>query len=295
MRGSVAAPSGSCRLVRAGDGEPVVVVRTLGAVGRRSGSERTAQRQRGRQVVVVDAHERVSETVHAAVAAISGAGVRADLGRLARPPRIDRRRDARHEPVREPGTAAGIVTAREHVLQVGERQALVDRVRPPDRVHDPVAAREHEPALRSNRRLDRRHRRARVVPACDDALEGADQAVLGRVGQQSTTGAEVDRGGRRLAADAAREQHRGRARAPPRRAPRRPGRGAARRGPPSLYLVLTYLIVNVALPVVWFPAMSVASQRNSVVVVTTNDWPGSRGPVESHNVDVLLGFDPSLV
>ena len=54
-------------------------------------------------------------------------------------------------------------------------------------------------------------------------------------------------------------------------------------------------IMNVALPVVWFPAMSVASQRNSVVVVTTKLWPGSRGPVESQSVDVLLGFDPSVV
>ena len=41
--------------------------------------------------------------------------------------------------------------------------------------------------------------------------------------------------------------------------------------------------------------MSVASHRNSVVVVTTNDWPGSRGPVESHSVEVLFGFDPSVV
>ena len=270
------------------------MVRALGAVGRRTGPERTAQRQRRRQVVAVDPHERVPEPVHAAVAAISGAGVGADLGRLARPPRVDRRRDAGDEPVREPGAAAGIVAAREHVLQVGEREALVDRVRPPDRVHDPVAAREHEPALRPHGRLDRRHRRTRVVPAFDDALERADQAVLGRVGQQPTAGAEVDRLGRRSSPPprASSTAAVTSAAAPSAAASRKEG-GPARAA--LLVLVLPYLIVNVALPVVWFPAMSVASQRNSVVVVTTNDWPGSRGPVESHNVDVLLGFDPSVV
>ena len=195
--------------------------------------------------------------------------------------------------MREPGAAAGIVAAREHVLQVGERETLVDRVRPPHRVHDPVAAREHEPALRPRGRLDRRHRRTRVVPAGDDALERPDQAVLGRVGQQPPAGAEVDRL-RLIVAATAREQHRGRdeRRGAERRGKQEEG-GPARAALP--FLVLLYLIVNVALPVVWFPAMSVASQRNSVVVETTNDWPGSRGPVESQSVDVLLGFDPSVV
>ena len=105
---------------------------------------------------------------------------------------------------------------------------------------------------------------------------------------------QVDRGGLVLAA-APREHDRGGKQG----GEAEPG-GEQEEGGPARrsalpFLVLPYLIVNVALPVVWFPAMSVASQRNSVVVVTTNDWPGSRGPVESHNVDVLLGFDPSVV
>ena len=102
-----------------------------------------------------------------------------------------------------------------------------------------------------------------------------------------------DRGGRVVAA-VPREQDAPPSAAPRRRPPRREGgRPGSRAALP--FVVLTYLIVNVALPVVWFPAMSVASQRNSVVVVTTNDWPGSRGPVESQSVDVFEGFDPSVV
>ena len=152
-----------------------------------------------------------------------------------------------------------------------------------------------KPRSRPHGRLDRRHRRPRIVPAFDDAFERADQAVPGRVGEQPTAGAEIDGFGRRIVAAAAREQHRGRHE---RRRAERGGKQEEEGGPARaalLVLALPYLIVNVALPVVWFPAMSVASQRNSVVVVTTNDWPGSRGPVESHNVDVFDGFDPSVV
>ena len=105
---------------------------------------------------------------------------------------------------------------------------------------------------------------------------------------------EVDRRGRLVIA-AAREQDGG---CDQGRGTERCGEqeeGGPARGPPSCFSSCATLIWNVVLPVVWFPAMSVASQRNSVVFVTTNDWPGSRGPVESQKVDVFDGFDPSVV
>ena len=41
--------------------------------------------------------------------------------------------------------------------------------------------------------------------------------------------------------------------------------------------------------------MSVAIQRNVVVELTTNDSPGSRGPVAFQSVDDAFGVDPSVV
>ena len=119
-------------------------------------------------------------------------------------------------------------------------------------------------------------------------------AVARRLGEQPAAPVELDRGGRLVAPlsrdqDNCDEQGRGAERSGEKEEGGPEPRAALR------FLVLPYLIWNVALPVVLFPAMSVASQRNSVVVVTTNDWPGSRGPVASHSVDVLLGFDPSVV
>jgi hypothetical protein len=136
-------------------------------------------------------------------------------------------------------------------------------------VHDAVTVREDESTLGPNGRFDRRHRRARVVPAVDDSLERADQTVAGCVGQESPALAEVDRRGRLVAA-ATRDQDGGceQGRSAERGGEKKEG-GPARAA--LLLPVVPYLIVNVALPVVWFPAMSVASQRNSVVVVTTND------------------------
>ena len=198
------------------------------------------------------------------------------------------------ETVGEPGAAARVVAARQPLLQVAQVELLLQRVRPPHRVHHAVAVREDEPSFGAHRVLDRRHRGARVVTAVDDLLERPGEAVARCVGQERPARSELDRRGRLVAA-AAREQDGGR---DERRGTERGGEqdegGPARRAALP-FLVLRYLIWNVVLPVVWFPAMSVASQRNSVVFVTTNDCPGSRGPVESHNVDVLLGFDPSVV
>jgi len=157
-----------------------------------------------------------------------------------------------------------------------------------------VAVREDEPAFGAHRVFDRRHRGARVVTAVDDLLERPREAVARCIGQERPARSEIDRLGGLVAA-AAREQDGG---CDQRRGTERCGEEDE--GGPALraalaFLVLPYLIWNVVLPVVWFPAMSVASHRNSVVFVTTNDCPGSRGPVASHNVDVLLGFDPSVV
>jgi hypothetical protein len=157
-----------------------------------------------------------------------------------------------------------------------------------------VAVGEHEAALVPDCPLDRRDRRAWVVSAGDEPLELLRDAVTRRLGEEAAAPVEVDGGGGDVTSVPSKEYD------------RRKDGGAAERGGEKeeggpeprtalAFVPLPYLIWNVALPVVWFPAMSVASQRNSVVVVTTNDWPGSRGPVESHSVEVLSGFDPSVV
>ncbi len=158
-----------------------------------------------------------------------------------------------------------------------------------------MAVGEYEAAVAPGSAFDRGNRRPRVVHARDEPLELAREAFAGRVGQQAAAPVELDgdRGGR-VVATVPREQERRRQqrRDADRRREKEGGPGSRAALP---FVVLTYLIVNVALPVVWFPAMSVASQRNSVVFVTTNDWPGSRGPVDSQSVDVFEGFDPSVV
>ena len=239
-------------------------------------------------------HEGVAETVDAAVAAVARTGVRADAGRLAGPPDVDRRRHACDEPVGEPGAAARVVAARQGVLEIGQCQAFVDGVRPPDGVHHSVAGGKHEAALAPDGQLDRADRRPWVVGTRDELLELPRDAIAPRVADEAAAPLEVDGSSRLVAAvvheDDGRCKH---GRADKRRGEKQEGGPEPRAA--LVFVLLPYLIWNVALPVVWFPAMSVASQRNSVVVVTTNDWPGSRGPVESHSVDVLLGFEPSVV
>ena len=255
-------------IVRSGNREPVVVVRALSAVRRRSRAESGAESERGREPVAVDPHEGVPEPMHAAVAAVTRAGTGADLGRSRGPADVDAGRDAGYEAVCEPRAAAGVVAPRQRLLQVAKLEALLHRVRPPNRVHHAVAVREEEPSLCPHCLLDHRHRRARVVAAVDHPLKRPDQTFACCIGQKRPAGSEVHR--RRRLVAAAREQDGG----------REQGRGTNHGGEHEedgparaalLTLVLPYLIVNVALPVVWFPAMSVASQRNSVVVVTTND------------------------
>ena len=288
--------SGQRRLVHPDDREPVVVVGALRAV-RRGLAERAAQVERGLEPVAVEAHERMAEPVDAAVALVAGACVLADRSRLARPPYIDRRRDAGHEPVGEACAATGVVAARQHVLQVGELEIAVERVRAPDGVHDAVAVREHETALRSHRALDRRHRRPRVLAVSDDLAERPRQALLRRLREKASAGPEVD-GGDRLVAAVPREQDDGDG-----DHGRRAERGGEKElgGPPwraaQRFLRRYFLIRNFAWPVDVFPLMSVAIHLNVVVAETTNDSPGSRVPVELHSsaVDDDAGFEPSVV
>ncbi len=157
-----------------------------------------------------------------------------------------------------------------------------------------MAVGEHEAALAPDGQLDRADRGPWVVSTGDELLELPRHAVAPRVADEATAPFEVN-GSRRLLAAVLHEDE---CRCEHGRADER--RGEKEEGGPDpraalAFVLLPYLIWNVALPVVWFPAMSVASQRNSVVVVTTNDWPGSRGPVESQSVEVLLGFEPSVV
>ena len=194
----------------------------------------------------------------------------------------------------EAGAAAGVVGARQVVLQVGERCVPLERIRAPDRVHDAVAVRENEPALAPDGPLDRGDGGPRIVFALDERLERARPAVTRGVGEETPAPLDVDRkrvlllvrpqqeqSERESQGDQPRGGQQEEASGPPRR--------AARSG------LLLYLIWNFACPVEVLPLMSVASHLNVVVVLTTKDWPGSRGPVESQSVDVEVGFDPSVV
>ena len=157
-----------------------------------------------------------------------------------------------------------------------------------------MAVGEHEATLAPDSPFDRGDRRPWVVSAGDESLELPRDAVPPRLANDAAAPVEIDGRGRGVTA-VPRQEH-------DCRQDGRAGEGCSEKnegGPASRaalsFVILRYLIWNVALPVVWFPAMSVASHRNSVVFVTTNDCPGSRGPVASHSVEVLLGFDPSVV
>jgi hypothetical protein len=102
--------------------------------------------------------------------------------------------------MREPGAAARVVAAREHVLEVAQGEAFVLSVGPPDRVHHPVAVGEHEAALLPDGPLDRGDRRPWVVGAGDEPLELERDAGARLLGEEAAAPVEVDRGGRGLTA-----------------------------------------------------------------------------------------------
>ena len=60
-------------------------------------------------------------------------------------------------------------------------------------------------------------------------------------------------------------------------------------------LNLPGVITNCSEPLDTLPLMSSASHRNVVVSVRWKTCPGSRGPVESHSGELLVGRDPSVV
>jgi hypothetical protein len=75
------------------------------------------------------------------------------------------------------------------------------------------------------------------------------------------------------------------------------GRRGEASGPPGggPLTVDTHLIVNDWLPDDGLPLMSVAVQRNLVMLVRWKTSPGSRGPVESHVGKLDVGLEPSIV
>ena len=195
-------------LVGADDSEPVVVVGPLRAVGRQPRPESAAQVERGRQTVCMDPHERVPETVHAAVALIARAGLRAHGCRFARSTRIDLRADTGDQAVRETSTAARIVALRQVVHQRRERHAALMRIRATYRVHQSVAAREEEASLAPGGVRDCLHRRPGIVPALHRRQELVRPAVPRGVGKEVPATLELDdrgRGGRLVSAGAKHE------------------------------------------------------------------------------------------
>ena len=205
-------PSERC-VVRTDHGEPVVVVGALRAVGRHVGAEGGAERQRGREVVAVEPHERVAEAVHAAVALPPRGGPRADAGCLGGAGRVDVARGLGDHPVGEAGAAAGVVAARQVVHEVREGDAFLARVGAPDGVHHDVAVREHPAALARREIRDRLHAGARVVSPVDDDLEALREALPRRLVVQTVARREVERAEGRWDARARRRRAAGR---PPR-------------------------------------------------------------------------------
>ena len=162
-----------------------------------------------------------------------------------------------------------------------------------------MAAREDEAAVLPHLRLDRSHRRPRVLAVADDDAKRPRQAFLRRFREEAAARPEVDRGDRPVVVAVPREQDDGdcdQGRRAERGGEEEPG-GPPWRAAVRSVLGAYFLIRNFAWPVDVFPLMSVASHLNVVVAETTNDSPGSRVPVESHSsaVDEDAGFEPSVV
>ena len=135
---------------------------------------------------------------------------------------------------------------------------------------------------------------SRVVAIGHEGRELPRVAVPRSVGQETAAVVQPDRRRRLVAVAAQCDEEDGRRRGGSgegeEKEPGGPRSRAARAAVAGLYL-----IVNFARPVETLPLMSVASHLKVVVELTTKDWPGSRGPVESQSVDELVGFEPSIV
>ena len=134
-----------------------------------------------------------------------------------------------------------------------------------------MAVGEWEPALGTHGRLDRGDGGAWVAGVGDNAAEHPRQALARRFGEERAARVEVDGRDRLVTAVLCQQDGDGGdcRRCGERSGEEDPGDPLPRAARAAL--LVAYVISNVALPVVWFPAMSVASQRNSVVFVTTND------------------------
>ena len=188
---------GQRRAVRAERREPVVVVSPLGAIGRRPRAERPAELERRCEAVGVDAHERVPETVNAAVALVPRAGVGADgrglPGRRGSSDGATPVTSPCANPALQPGSLLrGSASCRSASVSCSER------VGAPDRVHDAVAALQDEAAFAPGGRLDRTHRRPRVAPAGNKRLELAQITVAGCFREEATAARHVDATDRRV-------------------------------------------------------------------------------------------------
>ena len=159
-----------------------------------------------------------------------------------------------------------------------------------------MAARQNGATFVPDDPLDRGDSRPRIVLALHLLAELGRPAVARGVGEEPAAALDVEGRGRlgvlvspeqkqrerNREGDKACEREQEKASGPPWRTARRSG-------------ILPYLIWNFACPVETLPLMSVAIHRKVVVVLTTNDCPGSRGPVESHSVEDDVGFEPSVV
>jgi hypothetical protein len=245
------------------------VIGTLRTVGSRL-AERAAQAEGRLQAVAVDAHEGVPEAMDAAVALIPRSRVRAERRRLVGLPDVEPWSHARDEAVREPGAAAGIVAARQHVLKIRERELPCERVRPTDGVHDAVAVREREAALPPDRGFDGLDLGPWIVPIVDEDGERPGVAIPRCIAQQPVAVVEPDCSRSLVAAVIAQREDGGRPRGESGEAEEK-----EQGGPPSraarASVARLYLIVNFACPVETLPLMSVASHLNVVVVLTTKD------------------------
>ena len=222
----------------------------------------------------------MTEPVDAAVALIARACFLTDLPRLARPPNIDRRRDAGDEAVGEPGAAAGVVAARKRVLQVGKRRGR-GRAR--------TSARRCASPRGSSRGRSRppagRHSRSQQRPASGrhgprrPAENARVRHVCARLGEETAAGVEVDRRDGLVAAVPREQDGCDCDEQPPRRARRRGGDGRpAVAGRPWLRSRALLLDQELRLPGRHVPLDVLRLHLNVVVVETTNDSPGSRGP-----------------
>ena len=156
-----------------------------------------------------------------------------------------------------------------------------------------MAVREREAALPPDRGFDDFDLWTWVVAIVDEDGKRPRIAIPRRVGQETAAVVEPDCR-RSLVAIIAQREEDGR-----RRGESGEGEEKEQGGPPSrtarASVAGLYLIVNFACPVETLPLMSAASHLKVVVELTTKDWPGSRGPVESQSVDELVGFEPSVV